>query len=116
MHYYAGRADKDILQHALPGLRPVRYLAAVIDRPLDPIAPDSPGSGLRWPLAEGMAVHEPARIDRAAEVVEQSTGTKPKLFITGGDAGMITGTMRAQGEIVPDLVLQGLAVIAAQGR
>ena len=54
--------------------------------------------------------------DRAAEVIEQSTGTKPKLFITGGDAGMITGTMRSQGEIVPDLVLQGLAVIAAQPR
>src|SRR3984885_6167379 len=54
--------------------------------------------------------------DRAAEVIEQSTGTKPKLFITGGDAGMITGTMRAHGEIVPDLVLQGLAVIAAQPR
>ena len=54
--------------------------------------------------------------DRAAEVIEHSTGTKPKLFITGGDAGMITGTMRSHGEIVPDLVLQGLAVIAAQPR
>ena len=54
--------------------------------------------------------------DRAAEVIEQSTGVKPKLFITGGDAGMITGTMRTRGEIVPDLVLQGLAVIAAQPR
>lgn len=51
--------------------------------------------------------------DRAAEVVEQNTGTKPKLFITGGDAGMIAGTMRAPGLIVPDLVLQGLAVVAA---
>ena len=49
-----------------------------------------------------------------AEVIEQNTGIKPKLFITGGDAGMITGTMRSHGEIVPDLVLQGLAVIAAQ--
>jgi type III pantothenate kinase len=54
--------------------------------------------------------------DRAAEIVEQATGTVPKLFITGGDAGMITGTMRAHGENVPDLVLQGLAVIAAQSR
>ncbi|MGB6309296.1 MAG: type III pantothenate kinase [Steroidobacteraceae bacterium] len=52
--------------------------------------------------------------DHAVEVVEQSTGVKPKLFITGGDAGMIIGSMRAHGEIVPDLVLQGLAVIAAQ--
>jgi type III pantothenate kinase len=51
--------------------------------------------------------------DRAAEIVEQSTGAKPRLFITGGDAGMITGTMRTRGEIVPDLVLRGLAVIAA---
>jgi hypothetical protein len=27
---------------------------------------------------------------------------------------MITGTMRSRGQIVPDLVLQGLAVIASQ--
>ncbi len=52
--------------------------------------------------------------DRAAELIERTTGIKPKLFITGGDAGMITGTMRSHGEIVPDLILQGLAVIAAQ--
>ncbi len=54
--------------------------------------------------------------DRAAEIIEHSTGSKPKLFITGGDAGMITGTMRSHGEILPDLVLQGLAVIAARPR
>jgi type III pantothenate kinase len=54
--------------------------------------------------------------DRAAEVIEHSTGAQPKLFITGGDAAMITGTMRTRGEIVPDLVLQGLAVIASQPR
>ena len=54
--------------------------------------------------------------DRAAEMIESGTGVKPKLLITGGDAGMITGTMRLQGEVVPDLVLQGLAVIAHQPR
>jgi type III pantothenate kinase len=54
--------------------------------------------------------------DRAADVVRQSTGVKPKIFITGGDAGMISGSMRSQGEIVPDLVLQGLAAVAAQSR
>ena len=54
--------------------------------------------------------------DRAADIIEQNTGTKPRLFVTGGDAGMITGTMRSHAEIVPDLVLQGLAVIAAQPR
>jgi type III pantothenate kinase len=54
--------------------------------------------------------------DRSAEVIEQSTGVRPKLFITGGDAGMIVGTMRTKCEIVPDLVLQGLAVMAAEPR
>ncbi len=54
--------------------------------------------------------------DRAAEIIQQSTGASPRLFITGGDAGMIAGTMRTPGEIVPDLVLQGLAVMAAQPR
>ena len=50
--------------------------------------------------------------DRAVEVVEQSTGVKPRLFITGGDALIIADMMRARGEIGLDLVLQGLAVIA----
>ena len=54
--------------------------------------------------------------DHACQVIEESTGAPPKLFITGGDASMIAGTIRAHGEIVPDLVLQGLAVIAAQPR
>lgn len=52
--------------------------------------------------------------DRAAEYIEQSTGIKPKLLVTGGDAGMITGIMRSRAEIVPDLVLRGLAAVAAQ--
>jgi type III pantothenate kinase len=51
--------------------------------------------------------------DRAGEVIEQNTGVKPKLYITGGDAGMIAGVMRTRGEIVPDLVLRGLAEIAS---
>lgn len=54
--------------------------------------------------------------DLVADVVAQNAGIKPKLFITGGDAGLITGTMRLQAAIVPDLVLQGLAAVAAQPR
>jgi type III pantothenate kinase len=54
--------------------------------------------------------------DRAAEVIEQNSGTTPKLLITGGDATIIAGAMRSHGETVPDLVLQGLAVIAGQPR
>jgi type III pantothenate kinase len=54
--------------------------------------------------------------DRAAEVVEINAGKAPKLLITGGDANIISGAMRTRGETVPDLVLQGLAVIAGQPR
>jgi type III pantothenate kinase len=54
--------------------------------------------------------------DRAAEVIEKNGGQTPKLLITGGDATIIAGAMRSHGEVVPDLVLQGLAVIAAQPR
>ena len=50
--------------------------------------------------------------DRAVEVVGRTTGTQPRLFITGGDAEMVTDTMRSRGELVPDLVLQGLAAVA----
>ena len=52
--------------------------------------------------------------DRTAEFIEQSTGTTPKLLVTGGDAGMITGIMRSRAEVVPDLVLRGLAAVAAE--
>jgi type III pantothenate kinase len=52
--------------------------------------------------------------DRAAEWIELHTGVKPRLFVTGGDAATIAGTMRSKAEIVPDLVLQGLAVIASR--
>jgi type III pantothenate kinase len=67
-------------------------------------------------VARGAVFALAGMADRAAEIIEQSTGVRPALFITGGDAEMITGTMRARGEIVPDLVLQGLAVIAAESR
>ena len=65
-------------------------------------------------VTRGAVVAAAAMADRAAELVEQSTGEHPQLFITGGDAGLIEDSMRTKGRIVPDLVLQGIAVIAAQ--
>ncbi|MDE2305693.1 MAG: type III pantothenate kinase [Gammaproteobacteria bacterium] len=54
--------------------------------------------------------------ERAIETIEQSAGVRPRLFLTGGDAGMVATALRSRGEIVPDLVLRGLAAIAAQPR
>lgn len=65
-------------------------------------------------VTRGAVVAAAAMADRAAELVEQSTGEHPLLFVTGGDAELVVESMRTKGQIVPDLVLQGIAVIAAQ--
>jgi type III pantothenate kinase len=65
-------------------------------------------------VSRGAVVAAASMADRAAQLIEQSTGEHPRLFITGGDAELIFDSMQARGEIVPDLVLQGIAVIAEQ--
>lgn len=65
-------------------------------------------------VTRGAVVAAAAMADRAAQLVEQSTGQHPQLFITGGDSALIVESMQARGTVVPDLVLQGIAVIAAQ--
>jgi type III pantothenate kinase len=52
--------------------------------------------------------------DHAVDMIVRDSGVEPKLLITGGDAGLISDTLRRRGEIVPDLVLQGLAAVARQ--
>ena len=52
--------------------------------------------------------------DHAADVLERALGIKPKLLITGGDAEIVAANMRRHGEVVPDLVLRGLAAVATQ--
>ncbi len=63
-------------------------------------------------VTRGAVVAAAAMADRAAQMVEQSTGEHPKLFVTGGDAALIMESMQSRGELVPDLVLQGIAVLA----
>jgi len=58
-----------------------------------------PPAGARRTIPSAPVAPAPFRpgglADRAAEIIEQSTGIKPKLFITGATPGMITGTMRS---------------------
>jgi type III pantothenate kinase len=65
-------------------------------------------------ISRGAVLAVAGMADRAAEIIEQRTGEHPRLFVTGGDAEAIIGTMGSRAEIVPDLVLQGIAVIATQ--
>jgi type III pantothenate kinase len=53
-------------------------------------------------------------VDRAARVLEASTGVAPRIFIAGASAAEIAPLVARAVEIVPQLVLEGLALIAAE--
>jgi type III pantothenate kinase len=54
-----------------------------------------------------------AAADRAvAELIRQTHSEHPQVYLTGGDAERIRSAMTTPAEIVPDLVLRGLAVWA----
>jgi type III pantothenate kinase len=54
-----------------------------------------------------------AAADRAvAELARQTRTEHPQVYLTGGDAERVRGAMTTPAEIVPDLVLRGLAVWA----
>lgn len=62
------------------------------------------GRGCRLALA--------AAIDRAMAVVAGAVAAEPALLVTGGDAAGLAAWLESSAEVRPDLVLEGLAVIA----
>jgi type III pantothenate kinase len=61
------------------------------------------------------AVHAlAALVDRALETLRQQLGQAPALLLTGGGSSRLLGAIRSPGREIPDLVLRGLAVVAAQ--
>lgn len=55
-----------------------------------------------------------ALVDRAVETLAQQLGQAPVLLLTGGASSRLLGAIRSPGREIPDLVLKGLAVVAAQ--
>jgi type III pantothenate kinase len=52
-----------------------------------------------------------AAADRGvAELARVVADDRPNVYLTGGDAERIRAVMRTEAELVPDLVLRGLAV------
>ena len=51
----------------------------------------------------------------APGVRETDTLAPPRVLLTGGDARLIAPVMAQPGEIVADLVLRGLAIVATRG-
>jgi len=57
-----------------------------------------------------------AVVDRAVEEARRTLGRAPLVLLTGGAAPTIRSLVRSAHTVVPDLVLQGLAVIASDPR
>lgn len=63
-------------------------------------------------LEAGAAHAAAALIERAAAEARAELGTRPLLLLTGGGAAQLSTYIRAASRLVPDLVLQGLALLA----
>jgi type III pantothenate kinase len=55
-----------------------------------------------------------ALVERALETMRRELGESPVLLLTGGASGRIRPAIQAPGREIADLVLRGLAVVAAQ--
>lgn len=64
-------------------------------------------------LEAGAAHAAGAVIDRAAAQARETFGAEPLLILTGGAAAQLRPFVRSKVRVVPDLVLQGLAVLAS---
>ena len=64
-------------------------------------------------VASGAAYALAAAADRAvADLTRGAGGATPRVYLTGGDAEQLKRAMTSLAEVVPDLVLRGLAVTA----
>ena len=65
-------------------------------------------------IERGCRLAVAAMVDRAVVEMTRRLGSTPELFLTGGGAGGIGALVEAPARHVPDLVLRGLAVVAAE--
>ena len=70
----------------------------------------------RAAIEQGALLAAAAAIDRGAEEARRVLGRAPLVLLTGGGAKAVAPLIRVRYQAVPDLVLQGLAVLAGEGR
>jgi type III pantothenate kinase len=84
--------------------------ALAVDRP-DGL--DLLGKSTDEAVGHGALLGPAAAFDRAIGLVERALGTAPVVYVAGGDAALLAGWLEADVELRADLVLEGLALIAA---
>jgi type III pantothenate kinase len=65
-------------------------------------------------IERGCRVALAALVDRTCDDFARESGQAPALFLTGGAADEVRPYLRSVPEHVPDLVLQGLAILARE--
>jgi type III pantothenate kinase len=63
-------------------------------------------------IEQGARFAVAASIDVAASEARRTLGVGPRVFLTGGAARAVRPLLRTRHQLVPDLVLRGLAVLA----
>jgi len=68
----------------------------------------------REAIGRGCVLALVALAERASDELERRAGSAPRLLVTGGAGESLLPWLRRPAEFVPDLVLRGLAVLAAE--
>jgi type III pantothenate kinase len=95
----------------VPGVQMMRDARARFDDDLDFL----PGASAGAAPAPDSALRTLASLaDRSIEEFAAQLRLSPRVLLTGGDARLIRPHMRHAAELIPDLVLAGLAIVATQ--
>ncbi|MEA3292628.1 MAG: type III pantothenate kinase [Pseudomonadota bacterium] len=80
-----------------------------------PAAIDACGRSTRAAVSNGILCAAVGGIEQALQAQRARLRAAPRYFLTGGDAGRLQGLLNEEFILEPDLVLQGLAVLAESG-
>ncbi len=81
-----------------------------------PVPKCEPGKTTSAAVANGEAIACAGALDRAVGLLRDSARSEPRVLITGGAAQRITRSWAGEHEYVPGLVIEGLAILAAEAK
>lgn len=101
-----------------------RLMAAALERETSNIGSTPPAQGVprgidvlgrdtATAVGHGTMLALAAAVDRAAARVAAVLGAPPRLYLTGGDGALLQPWLETSAELRADLVLEGLALVAA---
>jgi len=100
----------------VPGAQMMREARARFDGNAELLpAATLPGTPVPEALPDCVLLMLASLVDRSVEELRAQVGVAPRVLLTGGDASLVEPYLRHGAELVPDLVLTGLAIVATRG-